>query len=70
MAKLMENMYVEDKNAILGNDSTSANSTDSMETNEELINSPKHKEWEREGGQLMLMTGISYCVRSIVMTTH
>ena len=34
MAKLMENMFVEDKNVILGNDchSTSANFTDPMET--------------------------------------
>ena len=34
MAKLMENMFVEDKNLILGNDchSTSENSTDSIET--------------------------------------
>ena len=37
-------MFVEDNNAILGNDSTSANSNHSMETTETAINLPKHKE--------------------------
>ena len=37
-------MLVEDKDVIFGNDSTSANSTDSMKTTEALINFPKHKE--------------------------
>ena len=62
MAKLMENMFVEDKNVILGNDchSTTANSTDSISRN------TKRKRRGRKGGQLML---ISYCVRLIVMTT-
>ena len=47
MANLVDNMFFEDKNAIFGNDSTSANSTDSMQTNnmtKALINFPKHKE--------------------------
>ena len=41
MAKLMENMFVENINAILGNHSTSANSTDLMETTETPNNFPK-----------------------------
>ena len=44
MAKLMENMFVEDKCAIIGNDSTSANPTDSMGTTEATNIIPKHKE--------------------------
>ena len=44
MAKFMKNMFVVDKNATLGNDSTSANSTDSIETTEAPNNFPKHKE--------------------------
>ena len=44
MANLVDNMFVEDKDAIFGNDYTSENSTDSMQTTEALINFPKHKE--------------------------
>ena len=43
MAKLMENMFVEYINAILGNHSTSANSPDLMETTEAPKNFPKHR---------------------------
>ena len=43
MVILVDNMFVEDKDAIFGND-TSANSTDSMQTTDALINFPKHKE--------------------------
>ena len=66
-------MFVKDKNDLLTkNDSISANSTDLMETTEVPINFWKHKEYrrEREGGKLMLTSGLSYFVRLIVMITH
>ena len=44
MANLVDSMFLEDKDAIFGNDSTSANSTDSMQTTQVLINFPKYKE--------------------------
>ena len=50
MDKLMENMSVENKNAILGNHTTSVNSTDLIETTEALINFQKQRGGNEKAG--------------------